>query len=115
MSNQETLEHILDLLDVEEGVSYKRMFGGYGLFKNDIAVALILRSEIYMKVDKSNRHDYESAFSKPFTYRKNGKDVALSNWSIPSEVLEDKELFVEWFLKSYRVAFNKKLGKKFEY
>ena len=115
MSNQETLEHILDLLDDEEGISYKRMFGGYGLFKNDLAVALILRSEIYMKVDQSNKYDYESAFSKPFTYRKNGKDIVLSNWSIPSEVLEDKELFVEWFLKSYRVAVDKKLGKKIEY
>ena len=115
MSNQETLKHILDLLDDEEGISYKRMFGGYGLFKNDLAVALILRSEIYMKVDQSNKHDYETAFSKPFTYRKNGKDIALSNWSIPSEILEDKELFVEWFLKSYRVAVDKKLGKKIEY
>ena len=54
MSNQETLEHILDLLDDEEGISFKRMFGGYGLFKNELAVALILRSEIFMKVDQSN-------------------------------------------------------------
>ena len=115
MSNQETLEHILDLLDDEEGISFKRMFSGYGLFKNELAVALILRSEIYMKVDQSNKHDYESAFSKPFTYKKNGKNVKLSNWSIPSEVLEDKELFVEWFLKSYRVAVHKKLGTKIEY
>ena len=92
MSNQETLEHILDLLDDEEGISFKRMFGGYGLFKNGLAVALILRSEIFMKVDQSNINDYKSAFSKPFTYKKNGKDISLSNWSIPSEILEDKEL-----------------------
>ena len=91
MSNQETLEHILDLLDDEEGISFKRMFGGYGLFKNELAVALILRSEIFMKVDQSNINDYKSAFSKPFTYKKNGKDISLSNWSIPSEILEDKD------------------------
>ena len=59
MSNQETLEHILDLLDDEEGISFKRMFGGYGLFKNELAVALILRSEIFMKVDQSNINDYK--------------------------------------------------------
>ena len=57
MSNQETLEHILHLLDDEEGISFKRMFGGYGVFKNELAVALILRSEIFMKVDQSNIND----------------------------------------------------------
>ena len=73
MSNQETLEHILDLLDDEEGISFKRMFGGYGLFKNELAVALILRSEIFMKVDQSNINDYKSAFSNHLHTRKMGK------------------------------------------
>ena len=49
MSNQETLEFIMDLLQDEEGISYKRMFGGYALLKNELAVALILRSEVFMK------------------------------------------------------------------
>ena len=112
MSNQETLEYILDLLHDEEGVSYKKMFGGYALSKNELAVALILRSEVFMKVDESNIDDYKLASSKPFTYYKNGKEVSLSNWSIPGEVLEDKDVFINWFFKSYQVAVNKKIGKK---
>ena len=112
MSNQETLEYILDLLHDEEGVSYKKMFGGYALLKNELAVALILRSEVFMKVDESNIDDYKLASSKPFTYYKNGKEVSLSNWSIPGDVLEDKDVFVDWFFKSYQVAVNKKIGKK---
>ena len=112
MSNQETLEYILDLLHDEEGVSYKRMFGGYALLKNELAAAFILRSEVFMKVDESNIDDYKLASSKPFTYYKNGKEVSLSNWSIPGDVLEDKDVFVDWFFKSYQVAVNKKIGKK---
>ena len=112
MSNQETLEYILDLLHDEEGVSYKKMFGGYALLKNKLAVALILRSEVFMKVDESNIDDYKLASSKPFTYYKNGKEVSLSNWSIPGEVVEDKNVFIDWFFKSYQVAVNKKIGKK---
>ena len=112
MSNQETLEYILDLLHDEEGVSYKKMFGGYALLKNELAVALILRSEVFMKVDESNIDDYKLASSKPFTYYKNGKEVSLSNWSIPGEVLEDKDIFINWFFKSYQVAVNKKIEKK---
>ena len=112
MSNQETLEYILDLLHDEQGISYKRMFGGYALLKNELAVALILRSEVFMKVDESNIDDYKLASSKPFTYYKNGKEVSLSNWSIPGDVLEDKDVFVDWFFKSYQVAINKKIGEK---
>ena len=46
------------------------------------------------------------------SYYKNGKEVSLSNWSIPGDVLEDKDVFVDWFFKSYQVAINKKIGKK---
>ena len=112
MSNQETLEYIMDLLHDEEGISFKRMFGGYALLKNELAVALILRSEVFMKVDESNIDEYKLASSKPFTYYKNGKEVSLSNWSIPSEILEDRDDFINWFFKSYQVAVNKKIGKK---
>ena len=60
-----------------------------------------------MKVDQSNINDYKSAFSKHLHTRKMGKYIPVK-WSIPSEILEDKDLFIEWFLKSYRVALDKK-------
>ena len=112
MSNEETLAYVMDLLHDEEGISYKRMFGGYALLKNELAVALILRSEIFMKVDGSNIEEYKLASSKPFTYYKSGKEVSLSNWSIPGEILEEKDVFIDWFFKSYQVAVNKKILKK---
>ena len=40
MSNKQTLDHVLDLLYEEEGVSYKKMFGGFGLFKNEILLVI---------------------------------------------------------------------------
>lgn len=112
MSNKKTLEHALDMLYGEEGISFKRMFGGFGLFKNKIPVALILNSGIYMKVNNSNIDDYLEGGSQPFTYVRNGKEIALSNWLLPEEVMDSEELFVEWFAKSYRAALEKKIGSK---
>tara|TARA_B100001741_G_C16470535_1_gene559788 strand:- start:124 stop:471 length:348 start_codon:yes stop_codon:yes gene_type:complete len=112
MSNKQTLDHALDLLHEEEGISYKRMFGGFGLFKNEISVALILDSGIYMKVNNSNKQDYVNAGSIPFSYVRNGKEIKLSNWLIPYEIMETEELFVEWFNKSYKAAIESKIGKK---
>ena len=112
MSNKQTLDHVLDLLYEEEGITYKRMFGGFGLFKNEIPVALILKSEVYMKVNDFNRDDYVKAGSMPFSYFRNGKEIKLSNWLLPGEIMETEQLFVEWFNKSYEAAIESKIGKR---
>tara|TARA_S200000501_G_C20487687_1_gene596806 strand:- start:182 stop:529 length:348 start_codon:yes stop_codon:yes gene_type:complete len=112
MSNKQTLDHVLDLLYEEEGISYKKMFGGFGLFKNDIPVALILNSGIYMKVNNSNRDDYVNMGSMPFSYVRNGKEIKLSNWLLPGEIMETEQLFIDWFNKSYQAAIESKKGKK---
>ena len=43
------------------------------------------------------------------------EDQTLKSFRSCREILEDKDLFIEWFLKSYRVALDKKIGKKVEY
>jgi len=111
MSNKKTLEYALDMLREEEGISFKKMFGGFGLFKNKLPVALILNSGIYMKVNKFNRDDYVKAGSEPFSYVRRGKEIYLSNWLLPEEAMDSVELFVEWFNKSYAAALEKRLGK----
>ena len=49
MSNKQTLDHALDLLHEEEGILQEDVCG-FGLFKNEISVALILDSGIYMLI-----------------------------------------------------------------
>ena len=68
-----------------------------------------------IETEQNNQRTPGAAVAPIAINKKNGKDISLSNWSIPSEILEDKDLFIEWFLKSYRVALDKKIGKKVEY
>jgi DNA transformation protein len=107
----EFAEYVLELLEPSQGISLKRMFGGYAVYKFDLAIALIIENEIYFKVDDSNRADYEVFNSEPFAYEKKGKTIVISNWKVPAAILEDQDRLMEFVEKSYQVAV-RKAGKK---
>ena len=88
----------MELLEPCGGITYCRMFGGYAIRKNGLAIALMFKDEIYFKVDDSNRADYENLNSEPFTYEKKGKTIIISNWKLPIEILEDPEKLMIWGL-----------------
>ena len=43
--------------------------------------------------------------------RRDGKTITVSNWSIPPEVIEEKDEFIKWINKSYEVALKVKTRK----
>jgi len=108
----EFLEYLLELLEPSGGISSRRMFGGYAIRKNGFPIALIFDDEAYFKVDDSNRADYESMGSKPFTYEKGGKTIIVSNWKLPIDIIENQEKLLEWADKSYQVSLKSKRPNK---
>lgn len=83
---------IHDLLGEMSGITSKAMFGGWGIYREGIIFAIIIGEELYFKVDDSNRKDFESMDSRPFTYKnKNGKSITMSYWLVPEEVMENRE------------------------
>ncbi|MBI2094614.1 MAG: TfoX/Sxy family protein [Candidatus Omnitrophica bacterium] len=92
------LEYVLrDAMQEIPGIMAKAMFGGYGLYKNDVVFGIIADDELYFKVDEANRAEYEKRGSRPFTYvGKNRKRITMSYWEVPAEILEDRALLAEW-------------------
>ena len=94
-----------DLLADVDGVRARAMFGGYGIYKNDTMFAIVVDDELYYKVDDSNRPDFESYGSEPFRYTSKGrKPVTMSYWKLHAEIIDDRELLLEWTEKAIRVA-----------
>lgn len=94
-----------DLLADVEGVRARAMFGGHGVYKDDLMFAIIVEDELYFKVGAGNRKDFESVGSEPFVYRAKGnKRVAMSYWKLPSDVMDDREALLVWTEKAVRVA-----------
>ena len=94
---------VLDQLGELGDVADKSMFGGVGLYCGGVFFGIIARDVLYLKVDDSNRRDYERAGMKPF---KPYPDRAgtMHYYAVPVSVLEAPMELVEWARKAVAVA-----------
>lgn len=103
MRDESFKDYVLDLFSDWEGVSSKRMFGGWGVFHDGVIFGIIIDGELYFKVDDTNITDYEKYGSRPFTYLRSKREVSLSYWLVPEEIMEDGERLSEWALMSIEI------------
>ncbi len=66
-------------------VRARAMFGGWGLFLDDVMFGLIARERLYLKVDAETEPRFAAAGAEAFTYLRQGKQVALSYREVPLE------------------------------
>ena len=110
---QEFQEYVVhDILGHLDGITAKKMFGGYGVYQDGVIFALITsNTDLYFKVDESNQTDYEALGSKQFIYtgHKTKKSTTMPYWLLPEEIMEDRDTIDEGGEKSVDVST---LGKK---
>ena len=76
-------------------VHARSMFGGVGIYAGDLFFALIADDTLYLKVDESNRPDFERRGMGPFRpYGEGGE--AMQYYQVPAELLEDAEALRPW-------------------
>ena len=67
-------DFLLDLFAGFGPVTLRRMFSGYGVSRDGINFALVLRGAIYLRADERNIPQFEAEGAKPFQYTARGKD-----------------------------------------
>ena len=77
-------------------ITSKRMFGGHGIFYQDLMIGLVADDVLYLKTDKDSEARFLSAGSQPFMYNKAGKLVKMSYYEAPPETLDDPEEMKDW-------------------
>jgi DNA transformation protein len=94
---------VLDQLSELGDVTPKAMFGGVGLYHRGLFFGIIARDRVYLKVDETNRADYERAGTKPFKPypRRSG---TMRYFEVPLEVLESPVDLTRWVRASIAVA-----------
>ncbi len=108
----EFVTHVLDLLEALGPVSARRMFGGYGIYLDQLMFALVARDTLYLKVDDESRGEFEAAGLEPFRYTKKGKSYQMSYHAAPEDALEDTELLRDWARKAVDAAMRTAHGKR---
>jgi len=103
----EAIEHVVDQLGGWSRVEARRMFSGYGLFRDGLMFGLFVRDTLHFKTDDGNRGDYEAAGMAPFRYRRGGRTVALGYHAVPAEAVDDPDMLAAWAEKSFAAAARK--------
>ncbi len=97
---------VLEQLRYVGPVTARSMFGGAGLYLDGLFFALIAEDTLYLKVDGSNRGDFEAAGTGPFRPYVDGR--AMQYYEVPADVLEDPDRLRGWAEKALAVARRKK-------
>jgi DNA transformation protein len=98
------LAYVLDQLAQLGGVSSRRMFGGVGLYSDELFFGLIADDTLYLRVDDANREDFTARRMAPFRPYPDRPQLSMSYYEAPAEVLEDARQLAEWARRSVAVA-----------
>ena len=103
--------HLLDLLDgpATRGLgrpSARAMFGGHGLYLDDLMVGLVADEVLYLKTDAVTRARFEDVGSRPFEFQSRARTmpVVMSYWEAPADAFDDVDALREWLTLAHGAA-----------
>jgi len=97
-------DYVLEQLAGLRRVRSRRMFGGVGLYCDELFFGLIADDTLYLKVDDGNRDEFTSRGMSPFRPFRNKPLWEMGYFEVPADVLEDAEAMTAWARKSLRAA-----------
>ena len=99
-------------------VRIRAMFGGAGVYFDDLMFGLIVGETLYFKADAQNRAAFEEEGQEPFMYQPPPKDgqarkaVSMSYYEVPERLYDDPDEMVVWARDALSAAMWAKSGKK---
>jgi DNA transformation protein len=111
MLDKEFVNYIQDILEPFGDIKIKAMFGGHGVYKDNLIFAIIVDNELYFKANKTTIEFFKDNQSEPFIYESKGKSIAMSYWKVPDNILEDKEPLTNWVEIAFKAALDSKKSK----
>lgn len=97
-------DHIADVFSAFGPIQVRRMFSGYGLFRDGLMFGLVHDDVLYLKGDDQNAGEFRELGLAQFTYRRNGKDVRLSYFRAPDTVMDDHAEAAKWARRAFEAA-----------
>jgi len=103
--------YILDQLGQVAPVTSRPMFGGLTVFHQGTAFALVAEDRLFLKVDGTNRPDFEAKGMGPFL-PSGDPTKPMPYYELPEDVLEDLDELRPWAQKAMEAAGRAAKGKK---
>lgn len=76
------------------------MFGGFGVYQDEIFFGIISHGQLFFKTDASTREQYLSKGMAPF--RPSEKMILKTYYEVPADILDDPDLLADWAKQAIR-------------
>lgn len=97
--------HCSELLSPAGPVRVKCMFGGFGLYIDEIFVAIVAYERLFLKTGPDTRARFEAAGCAPFRFtKKDGEEVETSYLEAPADAMESPALMAPWVRLALQAA-----------
>jgi DNA transformation protein len=91
------IAHCLELLAPLGAPRARRMFGGHGLYVDDLFIAIVDDDRLYLKADDQARPAFERAGCEPFTYPgADGQRMVMAYWTAPEDAVDSPASMQPW-------------------
>jgi len=97
-------DYIKDLFAEFADVRVRRMFGGAGIFHNDVMLGLVADDTIFLRTDPESAETFAAEGCRRFTYRAKTKTVDLPYWTLPERLIDDPHELAAWARRAYAIA-----------
>ena len=104
-ASESFLEYLDDQLSDFQPYTSKKMFGGLGYFKDGKIFGAIMDGKFMLKVDDSNRKDFEDHGMKPWSPP--NRNMKMPYYPVPSEILKNKKALNQWCSKAWEISKSK--------
>lgn len=105
------VDYLLELLAPLGEARARRMFGGWGVYLDEVMVGLVAGEALYLKTDARTRDAFAAAGCAPFVYRSRDRTIPMSYWSLPEAALDSADAMRPWALLALEAARRKAVAK----
>ncbi|RQO53736.1 competence protein TfoX [Paucibacter sp. KBW04] len=110
-AKDEFTRHCAELLEGLGPVRTRRMFGGHGLYLDDLFVAIIIDEQLYLKTDAQSRPQFEAQGCQPFSYQRGSETHSLGYFRPPEEAIDSPALLRPWARLAQEAALRAQAAK----
>ncbi|MDP3935387.1 MAG: TfoX/Sxy family protein [Alphaproteobacteria bacterium] len=106
-----TIADVIRALSPFGDITERRMFGGYGIYKEGVIIALMDEASLFFKSTPTTEPFYQSFGSFPFVYEGKDRPVKMSYWQVPQTVLNNPTILKKWVETAYHSSIESKTKK----
>jgi DNA transformation protein len=91
-------DFVVDQFHELDEIEARRMFGGYGLYRDETFFGILHKGKLFFKIDETTVGEYRKRRMKPF--RPNGKQTLKSYYQVPADIIEDTDALRAWAVQA---------------